>query len=62
MAAEGQHAWKGELRSVGWTWTRGSVSGGWQQGPTALAQGTLLNVVRQPGRAGSVGENGHVYE
>ena len=26
-----------------------------------IAQGTLLNVMRQPGREGSLGENGYMY-
>ena len=32
-----------------------------QQGPTSTAQGTLLHVMRQPGREGSLGENGYTY-
>ena len=35
-----------------------------QRGPPVLAQGTLLNVLGQPGWEASVGENGYmcVYE
>ena len=32
-----------------------------QQGPTAIAQGTLLNVLRQPGWEGSLREKGYMY-
>ena len=31
-----------------------------QQGPTGIAQGTLLNVMWQPGWEGSLGENGYM--
>ena len=32
-----------------------------QQGPPWIAQGTLFNVMWQPGWKGSLGENGHIY-
>ena len=33
-----------------------------QQGPTfCIAHGTLLNVMRQPGSEGSLGETGYLY-
>ena len=32
-----------------------------QQGPTCIAQGTLLNVMWQPGWEGSWGENVYMY-
>ena len=32
-----------------------------QQDPTAIAQGTLLNVKWQPGWEVNWGENGHIY-
>jgi len=31
------------------------------QGPTCIAQGTLLNVMWQPGWEGSLGENVYMY-
>ena len=52
---------KGQLGSLGWTWTRCCILNGEPTRSYCRAQGTLLHVMWQPGWEGSLGEKGYIY-
>ena len=57
MVAEGG---KGQLGSLGWTWTHSCISHGEPARTCWPAQGSLLNVTWQSGREESLGEDGYM--
>ena len=59
--ARGKDAGKGLLGSLGGTCTHCCIWNGWPTRAYCVAQGTLLNVMWQPGLERSLGENEYMY-